>query len=91
VEKISPHALLDEIYPLAAYYDETWKEKIESICISGAGSRFPEFLGPIEAEFKCEVRPLLREIPSGNRLAGDVRPLVEAGLDGMVGWIMSRD
>jgi type IV pilus assembly protein PilM len=90
-EQLSPQALLEEIYPLAAYYHDTWQEKIESVCISGMGCRFPEFVGLIESELKCEVRPLLPMSPGGSRVAEAGRPLVEAGLDGLVGWIQSRE
>jgi type IV pilus assembly protein PilM len=88
-EQLSPQALFEEIYPLAAYYHDAWHEKIESVCISGVGNRFPEFAGPIESEFQCEVQPLLHANPAHSRVAEDGRPLVEAGLDGLVGWIVS--
>jgi type IV pilus assembly protein PilM len=87
--KLTPQALFDEIYPLAAYYQDTWNEKIETVFLSGIGTRFQEFAGPIKSEFQCEVRPLLKMNPADRRVAESGRPLVEAGLDGLVGWMLS--
>jgi type IV pilus assembly protein PilM len=86
--KLSPQALFDEIYPLAAYYQDTWQEKIESVYISGIGERVREFVKPLETEFHCSVQPLLRTNPDDRRVSETGRPLVEAGLDGLVGWML---
>jgi type IV pilus assembly protein PilM len=86
--ELTPQALFDEIFPLAAYYQDTWKDKIESVYLSGIGSRFDEFVAPLNSEFKCEVRPLLRTNPADRRVAESGKQLVEAGLDGLVGWIL---
>lgn len=88
--EVSPQALFDEVYPLAAYFQDTWHEKIETVCVYGVGNRFSEFVGPFEKEFKCKVKPLLRTNPTDSRLAEGGRPLAEAGLDGQVGWMLSR-
>jgi len=87
-EKLSPQALFDEIFPLAALYLETSNEKIESVYISGVGGRFREFAGPLENEFHCNVLPLLRSNPADRRVWEVGKPLVEAGLDGLVGWML---
>ena len=86
--KLTPQALFDEIYPLAAYYQDTWREKIESVYISGIGNRFREFIVPLESEFQCNVQPLLRANPNDRRVEESGRPLVDAGLDGLVGWML---
>jgi type IV pilus assembly protein PilM len=89
--ELTPQALLDEIYPFAAYFHDAWHERIESVCISGIGKRFPAFAAPIESELKCKVQPLLRTKPADNRITENGRLLAEAGLDGLVGWMLSRD
>jgi hypothetical protein len=86
---LTPQALFDEIYPVAAYYHDTWNEKIETVFLSGIGTRFQEFAGPIKSEFQCEVRTLLKMNPADRRVVESGRPLVEAGLDGLVGWMLS--
>ena len=88
--ELTPQALLDEIYPFAAYFHDAWHERIESVCISGIGSRFAKFAGPIEIELKCKVLPLLRTKPADSRIPEDGRRLADAGLDGLVGWMLSR-
>jgi type IV pilus assembly protein PilM len=89
--ELSPQALLDEIYPFAAYFHDSWHDKIESVYLSGVGDRFPEFAAPIETEFQCQARPLLPAKTVDCRIAESGQPLVEAGLDGLVGWILSRE
>jgi hypothetical protein len=89
--EVSPQVLFDEIYPLAAYFQDAWHEKIESVCLSGVLNRFAEFVGPLESEFKCKVQPLLRTYPADSRIAVGGRPLAEAGLDGQLGWMLSGE
>ena len=86
--QLSPQVLFDEIYPLAAFYLETWHEKIESVYVSGIGDRFSEFAGPLEKEFQCNVQPLLRNDPADRRISENGRTLVDAGLDGLLGWML---
>jgi type IV pilus assembly protein PilM len=90
-KEVSPQALFDEIYPLAAYFQDSWHEKIDSIFLSGVADRFAEFVAPFENEFKCKVQPLLRTNSGDNRLVPGGLKLAEAGLDGQVGWMLSRD
>lgn len=86
--QLSPQDLFEEIYPLAAYYQDTWHEKIESVYVSGIGNRFQEFAGPLQKEFHCNVQPLLRNNPADRRVSEGGKQLVEAGLDGLVGWML---
>ena len=88
-DQLTPQAFLEEIYPLAAYFQDACHEKIESVRISGVGKRLPEFIAPIESEFKCEVQALVRKNPLIGHVAEDGLPLVETGLDGLIGWIVS--
>jgi hypothetical protein len=89
--ELSPEVLFDEIYPLAAYFQDAWHEKIESVRISGVGERYPAFIEPLQKEFKCTVQPLLGASAPANRMAEGGLALVEAGLDGQVGWMLSRE
>lgn len=89
--ELTPQLFLDEIYPIAAYYQYTLGAPLESVCISGIGKRFAEFAGPIESEFRCHVQPLLRTSPSDGRIGEDARPLAEGGMEGLLGWMLSRE
>ncbi len=90
-EALTPHLLLEEIYPLAAYYQDTWQEGIQAVRVAGLAGRLPEFVKPLEEEFKCPVRSLLGAAVSDGNLRAEARPLADNELDGLVGWMMQRD
>lgn len=88
--EITPHMLLEEVYPLAAYYQDTWQEGIQAVRVAGLRRRLPEFVQPLRDEFKCDVGSLLNSAISEGHLRSDARPLAERDLDGLVGWMMHR-
>jgi type IV pilus assembly protein PilM len=88
---ITPKMLLDEIYPVAAYYQDTWGEGIASVRLAGLGVRLPDFVPPLEAEFHCNVGSLLHAAVSDGRIPHDARPLADREADGLVGWMMHRN
>jgi type IV pilus assembly protein PilM len=89
--QLTPQMLLEEIYPVAAYYQDTWREGIQSVRVAGLGGRLPEFVGPLEKEFRCEVHSLLHTAISEGRVSSDARPLAERELEGLVGWMMQKN
>jgi type IV pilus assembly protein PilM len=90
-EDLTPHMLLEEVYPVAAYYQDTWREGIESVRLAGLGERLQEFVPPLEEEFKCPVRSLLNAAVSEGNLRADARPLADRDLEGLVGWMLHRN
>lgn len=88
--EVTPQMLLEEIFPLAAYYQDTWQEGIQAVRVAGLGHRLPEFILPLEDEFKCEVRALLSAAISEGRLEGEARSLADKELEGLVGWMFHR-
>jgi len=88
---ITPKMLLDEIYPVAAYYQDTWGEGIGSVRLAGLGARFADFVPPLESEFHCDVSSLLHSAVSAGRIPHDARPLADREADGLVGWMMHRN
>ena len=88
--RLTPQALLDEIYPLAAYYQDSWREGIQSVRLSGLGERMDEFRAPIEAELHCPVGSLLASAAIEGRITDDVRPLADRQLDPLVGWMLNQ-
>ncbi len=88
---LTPQMLLEEIYPVAAYYQDTWQEGIQKVRVAGLGARLPEFVDPLEKEFHCEVRSLLHTAISEGRLSEDARPLADRELEGLVGWMIQRN
>jgi hypothetical protein len=88
--ELTPQMLLEEIYPVAAYYQDTWREGVQSVRVAGLGSRLPEFVEPLEDEFKCEVRSLLQSALSEGRVPPEAQPLAEREIEGLVGWMLHR-
>lgn len=87
---VTPQALLDEIYPLAAYYQDSWSEGIAQVRLAGLYDRMQEFRQPFEEELKCPVQSLLMAAVNEGTIGSDEHPLVERGLDALVGWTLNR-
>ena len=87
---LTPQMLLEEIFPVAAYYQDTWNEAISSVRIAGLGTRLGEFSGLMEREFHCEVKSLLNSAHSEGIIKDEARQLADRDLDGLVGWMLHR-
>jgi len=87
---LTPQMLLEEVFPVAAYYQDTWQEAIQSVRVAGFGTRLPEFVRALEDEFRCEVRSLLHAAVSDGRIKEDALPLADRELEGLIGWMLQR-
>ena len=87
---LTPQTLLEEIFPVAAYYQDTWQEGIQSVRVAGLGARLPEFVRPLEEEFHCDVSSLLHTAVSEGRVPEDAHALAEREVDGLIGWMLHR-
>jgi type IV pilus assembly protein PilM len=87
---LTPQMLLEEIFPVAAYYQDTWQEGIASVRIAGLGERLAEFVKPLEEEFHCPVRSLLQSAFSEGLIKDDARQLADRELEGLVGWMVQH-
>ena len=45
--QVTPQMLLEEVFPLAAYYQDTWQEGIQAVRVAGLAGRLPEFVRPL--------------------------------------------
>src|SRR4029077_1064060 len=88
---LTPQMLLEEIFPVAAYYQDTWQEGIQSVRVAGLGARLPEFVRYLEGEVHCTGRCLMHTAISEGRVSSDARPLAERELEGLVGWMMQKN
>ena len=88
--ELSPQNLLDEIYPVTTYYQDSWKEDIAAVLVSGLGSRMDEFREPLQRELRCQVTSLLAAAARQGRFGGDQQPLADRELDALVGWTLNR-
>lgn len=87
---LTPQMLLEEIFPVAAYYQDTWQEGIASVCLAGLGARLAEFVKPLEEEFHCPVHSLLQSAFSEGHIKDDARQLADRELEGLVGWMVQH-
>jgi type IV pilus assembly protein PilM len=87
---LTPQMLLEEIFPVAAYYQDTWGEGIQSVRVAGLGIRTAEFVQPLEDEFHCQVNSLLHTAVSDGLVPAEARPLADRDLEGLVGWMLNR-
>jgi type IV pilus assembly protein PilM len=87
---VTPQDLLDEIYPLTAYYQDSWSEGIAQVRLAGLAERVGEFRGPLERELKCPVGSLLTVANEEGRIRSDEQPLADRGLEALIGWTLNR-
>lgn len=87
---LTPQMLLEEIFPMAAYYQDTWGEGIQSVRVAGLGARLADFIPPLEEEFRCQIHSLLHSAVSDGKIRHDARPLADRELEGLVGWMLHR-
>lgn len=89
-EQLTPQMLLEEVFPVAAYYQDTWNESIKSVRVAGLGNRLPEFISALAQEFRCDVGSLNASAVSVGRIKEDAGPLVDRELEGLIGWMLHR-
>lgn len=88
--QVTPQALLDEIYPLVAYYQDSWSEGIAQVRLAGLYGRLGEFQEAFQRELQCPVRSLLDAARDEGRFRSDEQPLMERGLESLIGWTLNR-
>jgi type IV pilus assembly protein PilM len=85
---LEPQAVLDEIFPAIAYYQDTWEGMIDRVRLSGLGAREELFRRALAEELKCPVASL-GDSEGATTLASDAKGLIHKNLDGLVGWMMN--
>jgi type IV pilus assembly protein PilM len=86
---VTPQILLDEIFPVAAFYQDSWHEGIQSVQIAGLAERLPEFVAILEKEFHCKVEALLASTALDSVARDSVARLVAQDLEGLAGWMLN--
>jgi len=87
---LTPQALLAEMYPAVAFYQDTWKESVAQVRLAGLGSRYEEFRQAVQAELGVNVAPLAPPVGMAERSPGDARGLMDRNVESLVGWMMNR-
>jgi type IV pilus assembly protein PilM len=88
--RVEAQALLDEIYPAAAFYQDTWRESVRQVRLAGFGARAGELRAAVEAGIGAPAAPLSASPVLAGQGPGDARALVEQRLDALAGWMMNR-
>jgi type IV pilus assembly protein PilM len=86
-ELLEPQAMLDELFPAVAYYQDTWEDSIKKVRLAGFGSRVETFRDVLHKELACEALPLT---PGDGALAANGRKLMDQHLEALVGWAVEQ-
>jgi type IV pilus assembly protein PilM len=87
---LSSQAILDEIYPFPAYYQDLWSEGISAVRLAGFGARAKEAGMQIEQELHCPVSALLAADALRGPMGNGLQPLLQHDMDALVGWSLNR-
>jgi type IV pilus assembly protein PilM len=83
---LSPQAMLDEIFPAMAYYQDTWGGAVDWVRLAGFGAREAIFRNALSEELKCSVGSLA-ESQEVLGLDSSAKDLLKQNLEGLVGWM----
>jgi type IV pilus assembly protein PilM len=85
---LDPQAMLDEVFPAVAYYQDTFGATIDRARLAGLGGREEAFRGALAGELKISVAPLV-EAEGARGLDVAAKDLIHRGLDSLAGWMMN--
>jgi type IV pilus assembly protein PilM len=85
---LDPQAMLDEIFPALAYYQDTWGGSVDRARLAGLGAREETFRRALAEELKVSVGPLA-EAEDVRGLPSNTKDLIHQDLDALVGWMMN--
>jgi type IV pilus assembly protein PilM len=88
--QLDPQVILDEVFPVVAYYQDTWGSSIDRARLAGFGSRQDVFREALAQELKVAVNPLA-EAQGALGLEGPAKDLMHRGLDSLAGWMMNGE
>jgi len=83
---LDPQAVLDEIFPALAFFQDTAGESVDRAFISGFGTREEVFRRALSEELKCPVEPISRAEGVQALDAGE-KDVVGRGLEALAGWM----
>lgn len=85
---LDAQAMLDEIFPAIAYYQDTWGGAVDRVRVSGLGAREEVFRRALSTELKVPVGSI-SETEEALMLGAGVKDLMRENLDGLVGWMLN--
>jgi len=85
---LEPQAMLDEVFPAVAYYQDSWGAAIDRARLTGFGDREQLFSAALAEELNTSVGPVA-EAEAVQGLEATAKDLVHHGLDALAGWMMN--
>jgi type IV pilus assembly protein PilM len=85
---LDPQAMLDEIFPAIAYFQDTFGGAPDRARMTGFGARSGVFRQALSAELKCSISPLA-ESAIALTLDESSKDLMNQDLDALVGWALN--
>ncbi|HXQ26028.1 MAG TPA: hypothetical protein VN822_06445 [Candidatus Acidoferrales bacterium] len=85
---LDPQAMLDEVFPAVAYYQDTWGASIDRARLTGFGERKEVFGAALAGELKISVAPL-SDAEGARDLDTPAKDLIHHGLDALAGWMLN--
>jgi type IV pilus assembly protein PilM len=85
---LEPQAMLDEVFPAVAYYQDTWGAAIDRARLTGFGPKEAQFGGALAEELQINAGPM-GEAEGVQSLEDSAKDLVSHGLDALAGWMMN--
>jgi type IV pilus assembly protein PilM len=86
--ELAPHAMLEEIYPAIAFYQDTWGESIDRARLAGVGAPDGAFEGELAKELGIPVGGL-EDTLEGVQLGSGAKDLIRRDMDALVGWMLN--
>jgi type IV pilus assembly protein PilM len=85
---LEPQAMLDEVFPAVAYFQDTWGSSIDRARLTGFGDKEAVFAAALSEELKINAGPI-SDAEGVVGLEAPARDLVNHGLDALAGWMMN--
>lgn len=85
---LEPQAVLDEVFPAVAYYQDNWGAPVDRVRLSGFGGREAVFGTALSSELKLVVGSM-NETEAAQGLSEPAQELIRHGLDALAGWTLN--
>lgn len=85
---LDPQAMLDEIFPAIAYFQDTWGGAPDRARVAGFGAREEVFRRALSAELKCPIASLA-DSEAADAMDSSAKDLIHQDLDALAGWMLN--
>lgn len=90
VAQLGAHAVLDEIFPAVAYYQDTWGGELDRVLMAGFADREETLRMAMSNELKVHAERLA-DAATGPSLSADARGMLSQGQEALVGWMANAN